>query len=254
MTPSPVGMRCPECGGQTTRVRSGAAAYTSDDRPLATYTLIGINLLFYLAEIASGSGGLGGGSGRLTYDLGLFGPAVADGEWYRILTSGFLHSGLIHLGFNMFALFILGPLLEPAIGRVRFVALYFSSLLVGSLGVMVMSPEALTVGASGAIFGLFAAAFVIARGRGINEVATQLGFLIVINLVFTFSIPNISIGAHLFGALGGALGAMIIVAGDRGLTGANRVVVETGAMALLGVACAVLAITIAPAAQYVIGV
>lgn len=249
MTPSPVGMRCPDCAGQTTRVRSGAAAYGSDMAPLATYTLIAINALFFLAEIAAGSGGFSGTS-RLTLDLGLFGPAVGDGEWYRVITSGFLHAGLIHIGFNMFALYILGPLLEPAIGRARFVAMYGASLLMGSLGVMVLSPEQLTVGASGAIFGLFAAAFVIARGRGLHEVSTQLGFLLVINLIFTFSIPNISIGAHLFGALGGAICAMIIVAGERGM-GAGSRSVETAAMAALGIASGVLAVAIAPSPQLV---
>ena len=245
MTPSPVGMRCPECSGQTTRVRHGAAAYSSSDTPMVTYVLIAINALFFLADIASGSGGFSGGGG-MAADFGLFGPAVGDGEWYRLLTSGFMHAGLIHIGFNMFALYILGPLLEPALGRARFAALYFASLLMGSLGVMLLSPNDLTVGASGAIFGLFAAAFVIARGRGLHDVASQLGFLLVINLVITFTIPNISVGAHLFGALGGAICALLIVAGDRGMTGANRVFAETMAMALLAVASLVLAIAIAP--------
>ncbi len=245
MTPSPVGMRCPECAGQTTKVRHGAAAYTANSTPVVTYALIALNVIFFLAEIATGSGGFSG-TGQMTLDFGVYGPAIADGEWYRIVTGGFLHAGLIHIGFNMLALYILGPLLEPAIGRARFLALYLASLLAGSLGVMLLSPNELTVGASGAIFGLFAAAFVIARGRGMHEVSTQLGFLLVINLVFTFSIPNISVGAHLFGALGGAVCAAIIVAGDRGLTGSNRAVAETVAMAALGIACGVMAIAIAP--------
>lgn len=248
MTPSPVGMRCPECAGQTTKVRAGAAAFSSATAPVVTYALIAINALVYLAEIATGAGGFSGG-GHLANDFALFGPYVADGQWYRIVTSGFLHAGLIHIGFNMFVLYILGPLLEPAIGKARFIALYFTSMVAGSLGVMVMSPHAFTVGASGAIFGLFAAAFVIARGRGLHEVSSQLGFLIVINLVFTFTIPNISIGAHLFGALGGAICALVVMAGERSGAGRERVALETAAMAVIGVAAFVLSVAIAPSPQ-----
>lgn len=245
MTPSPVGMRCPECAGQTTRIRRGAAAYSSNVAPMVTYFLIGVNALFFLADLASGSGGFSR-SGQLTLDLGLFGPAVGDGEWYRLITSGFMHAGLIHIGFNMFALYILGPLLESALGHVRFAAMYVASLLAGSLGVMLLSPNDLTVGASGAIFGLFAATFVIARGRGLTDVASQIGMLLVLNLIITFTLPGISIGAHLFGALGGAICALVIVAGDRGLTGENRAFAEAGIMLLLAIASLVLAIAIAP--------
>ena len=245
MNPSPVGMRCPDCAGQTTRVRRGAAAFNSDATPIVTYILIAINALVFLIDLASGSGGFSG-VGRMTQDFALFGPAVGNGEWYRLITSGFLHAGLIHIGFNMFALYILGPILEPALGRARFAALYFASLLTGSLGVMLLSPSDLTVGASGAIFGLFAAAFVIARSRGLHDVASQLGFLLVINLVITFTVPNISVGAHLFGALGGAICALIIVAGDRGLSGENRAFAETLVMALIAIASFVLAVAVAP--------
>lgn len=239
-------MRCPECAGQTTRVRQGSAAFSSTDAPIVTYILIAINALVFLADLATGAGGFSGSSGQMARDFGLYGPAVGDGEWYRLLTGGFLHANFIHIGFNMFALYILGPLLEPALGRARFAALYFASLLAGSLGVMLLSPNDLTVGASGAIFGLFAAAFVIARGRGLHDVASQLGFLLVINLVITFTMPGISVGAHLFGALGGAICAVLIVAGDRGLTGGNRAVVETTLMVLMALAALVLAITVAP--------
>jgi membrane associated rhomboid family serine protease len=246
MTPSPVGMRCPECAGQTTQVRRGQAAFSSTETPIVTYILIALNALVFLIDLASGTGGFSGSNGQLARDYGLYGPAVGDGEWYRLITGGFLHANLVHIGFNMFALYILGPLLEPALGRARFAALYFASLLAGSLGVMLLSPDSLTVGASGAIFGLFAAAFVIARGRGLNDVASQLGFLLVINLVITFTMPGISVGAHLFGALGGAICAVVIVAGDRGLTGGNRQVVETTLMVLLALAALVFAISAAP--------
>ena len=161
MTPTPVGMRCPECARQRTRVTRGAVRPGRADAP-ATYVLIGLNVLAYLAEIGSGAGGLSGTSGSVIGDFALQGNAVAEGEWYRLLTGGFLHAGLLHIGFNMFALFILGRLLEPAIGTVRFVALYFAALFAGAFGALLLSaPAELTVGASGAIFGLFGAAFIV---------------------------------------------------------------------------------------------
>lgn len=234
MTPTPVGMRCPECASQKTKVTRGTASFGRSAAMPATYTLIALNVIAFLLELAGGGGSLTSGRGEVIFNFGLFSGFVGD-EPYRILTSGFLHAGIIHLGFNMFALFILGQLLEPSIGWPRFVAIYFVSLLAGSLGVIVLEPDALAVGASGAVFGLFAAAFVIARGRGFNEAASQLGFLIVINLVFTFSIPGISIGAHLFGAAGGALCALAVLAGDRRMLGPNRLPIELLAIVALGV-------------------
>jgi membrane associated rhomboid family serine protease len=237
MTPTPVGMRCPECSRQRTPVRTGSSAFGRSNAAPAAYVLIGLNVLGFLAELA---GGIDlSGEGRVVNDFSTFAPAIADGEWYRIVTGGFLHAGPFHLLLNMFALYILGTLLEPTIGTPRFVAIYATSLLAGSLGVVVLEPDAQAVGASGAIFGLFAAAFVVARGRGLQEVASQLGFLLVINFVFTFSVPGISIGAHLFGALGGALCAALVIAGDRGAFGPQRVSAEIGVIAALGAAAAV---------------
>jgi membrane associated rhomboid family serine protease len=245
MTPTPVGMRCPECARQRTRVTRGAARPGSADAP-ATYVLIGLNVLAFLAEIAGGSGGFSSTNGSVIGDFALQGNGVADGEWYRLLTGGFLHAGLIHIGFNMFALFILGRLLEPAIGTARFVALYFVSLFAGSLGALLLSgPAELTVGASGAIFGLFGAAFVIARGRGLDTVASELGFILLINLALTFGISGISIGGHLGGLVGGVVCALVIVAGERGRFGGSRVALELIAMTVLGVASIVAAIAVA---------
>jgi membrane associated rhomboid family serine protease len=244
MTPTPVGMRCPECARQRTRVTTGTSAFGRAAGAPATYVLIALNVVAFLAELAGGAGGFDA-SGSVINDFGVFAPQIADGEWYRIVTGAFLHAGPIHLLFNMFALYILGTFLEPALGPARFAALYVASMLAGSLGVVVLEPDTNSVGASGAVFGLFAAAFVIARGRGLEQIASQLGVLILINLVFTFSIPGISIGAHLFGFAGGALGALLIVAGDRGRLGANRLIAELGAMALLGAVSAALTVAIA---------
>jgi membrane associated rhomboid family serine protease len=174
------------------------------------------------------------GGGKVFADFGLFGPAVADGEPYRIVTSAFLHAGILHLGLNMFALYVLGTLLEPAIGTSRFVGIYVVSILGGSFGALLLDPNQLTVGASGGIFGLMAAAFLVARDRGLDELASQVGFFVVINLVFTFSISGISIGGHLGGLIGGALAALVLTRGRR-LAGDNASVVEYGGMAVLAV-------------------
>ena len=247
MTPTPVGMRCPECASQKTRVvrNPGGAPEAGFWGSPATYVLIAINLVAYLFEIGSGGGGLNRAINSVTVDFGLFGPSVAEGEWYRLLTSGFLHAGVFHIGLNMFALFIIGRLLEPALGTPRFVALYFASLLAGSFGVLLLDPDSLTVGASGAIFGIFGATMVIARGRGMNEIAGQLGFLLAINLVFTFTFSNISVGAHLGGLAGGLVCAVAIVAGEKGMLGRNHKAAEIAVMIAIAAISFVGAIAVA---------
>src|SRR5689334_13324445 len=216
MPPTPVGMRCPECAGHTTPVKRLGTGLAAGRAP-ATYALIAINVAFFVAEVASGgSAGLGFATGgSVVRNLALFGPKVADGEWYRIVTGGFLHAGLLHIAFNMFALFILGSLLEPAIGMPRFLGIYGVSLLAGSCGALIVTPDALTVGASGAIFGLMSAAFIIARHRGLEQIAGQIGFYVILNLVFTFSVSGISVGGHIGGLIGGALAALLIAFGER---------------------------------------
>jgi membrane associated rhomboid family serine protease len=245
MTPTPVGMRCPECSKQRTRVTHGAAALGGARAP-ATFALIALNVAAYVAEIAGGAGGLGSTSSSVINDFGLRGASVADGEWYRLVSGGFLHAGLLHIGFNMFALFILGQLLEPAIGTPRFLAVYFASLFAGAFGALALTdPVQVTVGASGAIFGLFGAAFVIARGRGLDAIASQLGFLLLINLALTFGVRGISVGGHLGGLAGGLLCALVIVAGERGVLGPRRLPVELLAMAAVAIVSIAAALAVA---------
>ena len=233
MTPTPVGMRCPECASQRTKVVRSPTGTPGFESAPATYVLIAINVLAYLVQIASGGGGFSG-IGSVGVDFGLFGPSVAEGEWYRLVTSGFLHASLIHIGFNMFLLFFLGRLLEPALGTPRFVALYFASLLAGSFGALVVEPNALTIGASGAVFGLAGAVFVVARGRGMDALAGEIGFLILFNLVLGFLMPRISVGGHIGGLVGGVVCALVIVAGEKGMLGRNRLPLEILAMVAVG--------------------
>ncbi|HEX5609170.1 MAG TPA: rhomboid family intramembrane serine protease [Solirubrobacterales bacterium] len=244
MTPTPVGMRCPECMKQRTKVVQGVGQPGGFAQAPATFVLIAVNVVVYLIELAGGTGGLNNPGGGIVVDFGLFGPLVGEGEWYRLVTCGFLHASLFHIGFNMLLLFFLGRLLEPALGTPRFLVLYFASLLAGSFGALILDPNALTVGASGAIFGLAGATFVIAHGRGMDAIAGEVGFLIIFNLIFSFTANGISLGGHLGGLVGGALCALAIVAGERGMYGPQRVPVEFAAMILVAAVSAVGAIAI----------
>jgi membrane associated rhomboid family serine protease len=210
MTPTPVGMRCPECSRERTKVRSLNTG--ASNLPSITQTLIVINVAVFIAEVASGSPA-GGGIGGTVYDHGaLFGPAISQShDYWRLLTAGFLHDGFLHILFNMIFLYFIGPLLEPAIGRLNFAAVYFASLLAGSFGALLFTPDAVTVGASGAIFGVFGAVLVVAYDRGIPIWQSGLGLTLVINLVFTLSLSNISIGGHLGGLLAGIISGLAIV-------------------------------------------
>jgi len=208
MNQASVGFHCPECArGGRQRVIPARALTT---KPIATYALVSANLAIFVADAIS-SGRLSSNAlGELARKGALYGPAVAAGDWWRPITSGFLHVNLFHVGFNMFLLYQLGMLLEPAIRRGPFLALYFLSLLGGSFAVLVYAPQEVTVGASGAVFGLMAAAFVALRSRGIDPFTTGIGPLIVINLLFTFLYPGISVGGHIGGLIAGAIGGAII--------------------------------------------
>lgn len=246
MTPTPVGMRCPECSQQRTNVTRGVGEASSFSAAPATFVLIALNVVAYLAEIATGSGGFSQKTtDPMLLDFGLFGPFVADGEWYRLLTSGFLHGSIFHIGFNMFALYFLGRILEPGVGTPRFLAIYLVSLLGGAFGALLLDPNALTVGASGAVYGIFGATFVIARRRGLDALASSVGLLIVFNLLFSISAANISLGGHLGGLVAGVACALAIVAGERGMLGQNRLPAELLTMAAVGVLAVMAAITVA---------
>jgi membrane associated rhomboid family serine protease len=245
MTPTPVGMRCPECASQRTRVVRNPTGVPGAGAFPATAALIAINVVAFLIQIGSGNGGFSNPGGKIVFDYGLFGPFVAEGEVYRLLTCGFLHASLIHIGFNMLLLFLLGRLLEPALGTPRFVFLYFASLLGGSFGALLLEPNALTIGASGAVFGLFGAGFLLARERGLDDLARQLGLLIVLNLAISLGSSHISLGGHLGGLVAGVLCGALIVAGERGRLGRNHRVAELVAMAAIAAIAAIGSIAVA---------
>jgi membrane associated rhomboid family serine protease len=204
----------------TTSVRR---ASTTGRGAVVTKALIAANVLVALGMLAQGA--LLTRPGGDLYKWGaLFITRVDDadgsliglsqGEWWRLLSSAFLHAGIIHLALNMYVLWILGAGLEEAMGRARFLLVYAVSGLAGSAGALLLSPTAITVGASGAVFGLFGAGFVLERQAGIRG-GPVLG-LIVINLAFTFLIPGISIGGHLGGLAGGALATLALARFGRG--------------------------------------
>jgi membrane associated rhomboid family serine protease len=225
MTPAPVGLRCPEHSGKPQgirRVTAGATRSVSGvgaTRPNgATLALIGINVAVYLAELAAG--GTVNGVGNWIYDHGaLFASAVysdgspagvAHGEWWRLLTAAFLHYGPLHLLLNMYSLYFAGSILEQVIGRWRFLLLYLGSGIAGSAGALLVTPNSITVGASGAIFGILGALFVLER-RGLLHSGGQIAGLIVLNLVFTFAVAGISIGGHLGGLVGGVVLMLLLM-------------------------------------------
>ena len=167
---------------------------------------------------------------------------MSDGQYWRLITAGFLHSGLLHIGFNMYILYWLGTMIEPSLGHARFLALYLTSLVAGSFGALLVSPDARTVGASGAVFGLMGAAFVMQRARGIDPMQSGIGPVILFNLGLSFVIPNISIGGHIGGLVGGAAAgfAMEWLSGRR-----PGLAAPIAACVAIGAAAAVAAVAVA---------
>jgi membrane associated rhomboid family serine protease len=187
MRSAAVGHQCPDCvdqGARSTpqaRTRFGGRLQRSTT-PVLTYLLIAVNVAMFVAQTASGD---------VERQLVLWAPAIADGQYYRLVTSAFLHYGAMHLLFNMWALYVVGPPLETWLGRLRYGALYALSALGGSVLAYLLSPvNAATAGASGAVFGLFGAMFVVARRLSLD--IRGIAAVIVINLVFTFVFPLIS--------------------------------------------------------------
>ncbi|GAA2410520.1 rhomboid family intramembrane serine protease [Nonomuraea africana] len=233
MRDAAVGFQCPECvaeGNKTVRraqsVFGGAVVTT----PYVTWAVLGVNLVAFALQLLTGQ--------QATTELGMWvgGVAIND-EYYRMITAAFLHGSVFHILFNSYALYLVGPQLERAFGHVKFTALYLLSALGGSvLGYWFDDPRTLTVGASGAIFGLFAAIFVV--GRRLRFDVRGVAVLIVINLVITFVFPGISWTGHIGGLITGAVLAAAMAYAPR----SHRVLFQT--LALLGVFLALVALVV----------
>jgi membrane associated rhomboid family serine protease len=210
-----VGSHCVECAkAARPDVRTRARFWNAKQPALVTLVLITLNLAAFVYSVVLDPEAIGGRITRAHADFALWEPALDDGEWYRLLTSGFLHYGILHLGFNMYLLYMLGQMLEPSIGRVRFLLVYLAGLLGGSAGAVVLSDRgAVTAGASGAVFGLLALAFVGYYLHGRSPMSTSIGTLLMLNLFITFLWRDqISVGGHLGGAAAGALCALAVMA------------------------------------------
>jgi len=247
MTVAPVGLRCPDHSGRPQGVarvrRQVRRAGWAGTGALVTKALIAINVLVFLAEIATGSGPTGAGSGGSVVDrFALDGPDVANGGWWRLITAGFLHANVLHIGLNMLILWLVGSPLEEMLGRGRYLLLYFVSLLAGSAGALLQAPGVTTVGASGAIFGLFGALLVLEYFATGQIVGGQAFGLIVINLIFSFTFSNISWGGHIGGLVGGILGTLVLARFGRGHAAYGRVgLLGIAGMVLIGAASVVVA-------------
>jgi membrane associated rhomboid family serine protease len=241
VTFAPVGLRCPDhaaSGGgapkvqrQIQRVARGARVRPTD--AIVTKILVGLNVIVYLITVAQGSG-LNDPGGSLFYKWVLFGPAVDHGDWWRLITSAFLHASVIHIAFNMLALWWLGAPVEMALGRVRFIGLYLVSGLAGAAGALVANPNAVTVGASGAIFGLLGAGLIL-EWQATGSIAGNYLTLILINLAISFAVPGISIGGHVGGLIGGILATLAFARFGRGHAAYGRLGV-VGAVSLIAIA------------------
>jgi len=215
MTFGPVGIRCPDHSGKaqgSRRVVQTVQRRSTRNPGIVTTTLIAINVGIYLLQLAGGAP-INANAGWIYEHGALFIRAIdssgevvglAQGEWYRLLTAAFLHYGPIHLAMNMLALWWIGRPLEDWLGPARYLLLYLVSGLAGSAGALVASPGAITVGASGAIFGILGAAIVLER-QGTYVLGGSALTLLIVNIAFTFAVPGISIGGHLGGLAGGAL-------------------------------------------------
>jgi membrane associated rhomboid family serine protease len=215
MTFAPVGIKCPDHAGVGAARRRPAASPQRTARQAqrtfagleapATVALVALNVLVYLVTVAQGGAGVSAPGGTLFDSWQLVGTDVGNGDWYRLVTAMFLHASLLHLAFNMLALYWLGTVVEQALGSSRFLLLYFVSGIAGSAGALLLSnPNQPTVGASGAIYGIMGALLVL-EYMATGSFAGQALGLIVLNLALTFAIPNISVGGHLGGLAGGIL-------------------------------------------------
>jgi membrane associated rhomboid family serine protease len=229
MTPAAVGIRCPDHAGRTRTVRAPRIVARPAGTATATKVLIGLNVLVYVITAAQGRG-----EGSIFLNWVLFGPWVGRGDWWRLVTSMFLHWSIIHIGTNMLALWFIGNPVEQYLGRVRFVLLYFVSGLAGAAGALLQAPGSPIAGASGAVFGILGAMLIL-EWNVTGSLAGQAMTGIVINLAISFGIPGISWGGHIGGLVGGILVMLTFARWGRGHAAHGRLGIP-GALGLVVVA------------------
>jgi membrane associated rhomboid family serine protease len=239
MRAASVGFQCPDCvkeGASSVRPRVGAYGGTArhGEQPLVTFGLIGINLVMFV--VTAGYALTTFGSGTVSYSSAFLhlaqlpqalgpttGDGVAQGAYYRLLTACFLHFGILHIALNMFCLYQLGPYLEQALGRLRFIALYLIAGLGGSALSYAAGPAlGISAGASGCVFGLFGAYYVLQRRHGLDS--SSIVSTIALNLVFSFAVPGIDWRGHIGGLVAGGLMAGALVYAPR----ERRTLVQAG--------------------------
>lgn len=237
---TPVGVRCRECAGVPTGAKAVAAAFRPRRANVATIGVVAVTVAVFVLQMLSNSRLGSGLSGGVSEAGWLYGPDVVNGEWWRIITCGFLHAGIAHLLFNMLALWQLGTIVESFFGTLRFAAIYLVSIIWGSAGALLLTPNSPTVGASGGVFGLIAALLVL-QWRHRVTIVPDLWLWLGLNLVLTFTFPGISIGGHIGGIVGGVLAALALVGfGRAAATGRVRGSALAGLalLAVVGVAAA----------------
>lgn len=210
-----IGSHCVECVKAS---RPAAAVRVKDwnagQFDLATKLFFALNIAVFIYLVVKDTKSLGGDS-LAVRDLAVSRFALARGEWWRLFTSGLAHYGLLHLAFNSLALWRVGPALERAVGPGKFAAVYVASMLAGGAGAVLLQPNGIAAGASGAVFGLFGAIAMVLQRQGVNPMQTSIGSVLLMNLAITFLIPGISIGGHLGGLVGGGLCGLVL-ASPRG--------------------------------------
>lgn len=236
-----VGWHCPDCvAGYANEARPAQRAVQvamHGHPPLVTKAIMVMCGLIFAWDILQGSNLMSGAGSTTSRELSLWAaPMQLNGEWYRAVTAGFAHSGLIHIGFNMWLLWQLGQSLEGRLGALGFGTMYVTGILGGSLGALLAEPEARAVGASGAVFALMGAMVLLQRMAGMSIMNSGLGGLLLINILFSFR-PGISWGGHIGGLVVGlAMGAILGMLRERG---ARYETLAPAAFAALGVACSI---------------
>jgi membrane associated rhomboid family serine protease len=236
-----VGSHCIDCvKSAAPGARQRVGLFARSENMLATKIIIGVTVAAFVL-IGVRDGGNFAGTGRTAFDLELYGPFVHQGQWWRVFSVSLVHGGVLHLFFNMLLLWIVGQLLEPGAGPLRFGLLYIVSVAAGSAGALIAQPHALSAGASGGVFGVAAAATIVMHRQGVRFWDTGFGPLLAINFVLDFFIPNVSIAAHVGGLIGGLIAAEAMLRARR----AGRPELGVAGAIVVGVAAFVLALAVA---------